>query len=400
MARQHPTDVKRAVDELVSLAGKQGFVTTDDVAAALPTGESGPDEQSVDELYTLLAQAGVEPREVGLDDVASAALTLEELTRGMDRGTALDFIVDSDDTISIYLREIGSIPLLTGEEETTLAKAYEAGRAAEYALHDPEELAELDPERELMLERQVERGLRARDRLIRSNFRLVVHMAKRYTHHTVALLDLIQEGNVGLIRAVEKFDYRRGFKFSTYATWWIKQAITRALADQARTIRVPVHVTEQIGKLMAASRKLEQTLGREPTPAELARELGVTEHRVNEIREIAQAQRTISLDVKVGDDSDSELMEFIPDNDTPELYEQAGRGLLREELELALGTLTPREQEVIELRYGLADGTPHTLEEVGEKFGVTRERIRQIETKAIRRLRHPARSKKLRDYLR
>jgi RNA polymerase primary sigma factor len=398
MPRRNPTDVKHAVDDLLRLARKQGFITTDDVAAALPVDEQGPDDQAVDEVYTQLAQAGVEPREVGLEDVDAADLALVALVASQRSGLA--HVVDSDDTISIYLREIGSIPLLTAEQENSLAKAIEAGREAEVKLADPEVLATLDAATEMRLRAQFKMGLDARDRLIRSNFRLVVHMAKRYVHQNVQLPDLIQEGNLGLIRAVEKFDYRRGFKFSTYATWWIKQAITRALADQARTIRVPVHVTEQIAKLQAVTRRLEQDLGREPAPEDVAREMGITVRRVNEIREIAHTQRLVSLDVRVGDDSDSELMEFIPDNDAPELSEQAGRDLLREELDSALATLTAREQEVIELRYGLADGTPHTLEEVGEKFGVTRERIRQIETKAIRRLRHPARSKKLRDYLR
>jgi RNA polymerase primary sigma factor len=400
MARRNPSDVTRAVDQLVRLAQQQGFVTTDDVAVALPMDAGPPDDQAIDEVYTQLAQAGIEPREVGIEDVASATLTLEELTKLRGRRPVADTVGDSDDTISIYLRDIGSIPLLTAEDEIALAREYEAGREAEAALLDLDVLSGLDYQGELALRDQVLLGLLARERLIKSNFRLVVHMAKRYAHHNVALLDLIQEGNVGLIRAVEKFDYRRGFKFSTYATWWIKQAITRALADQARTIRVPVHVTEQITKLSAATRKLEQALGRDPTSAEIARELGVNERRINEIREIAQAQRTVSLDVRVGDDSDSELGEFIADTDAPELADQAGRELLRDEIDSALATLSAREQEVIELRYGLADGTPHTLEEVGERFGVTRERIRQIETKAIRRLRHPARSRKLRDYLR
>jgi RNA polymerase primary sigma factor len=400
MARRNPIDVKTAADELIQLARRQGYITTDDVALALPDDDGVLDEQAVDDLLTQLAQAGVEPREAEMEDLAELNLTLAQLAGERSLRPLLDSVGDSDDTISIYLREIGSIPLLTAEEESSLARRYEAGREAAQLLQDPEALANLDEASLVTLRRQVEEGRWARSRLIQSNFRLVVHMAKRYIHHNVQLLDLIQEGNVGLIRAVEKFDYRRGFKFSTYATWWIKQAITRALADQARTIRVPVHITEQITKLTAVTRRLEQELGREPVLEEIAHEMGVSPRRVAEVREIAQAQRLVSLDVKVGDDSDSELMEFIEDKDAPELSEQAGRELLREELDSALATLSAREQQVIELRYGLADGTPHTLEEVGERFGVTRERIRQIETKAIRRLRHPARSKKLRDYLR
>ena len=248
------------------------------------------------------------------------------------------------------------------------------------------------------LQRVVREGERARARLTHANTRLVVHIAKKYVNNGVPFMDLIQEGNLGLIRAVEKFDYRRGFKFSTYATWWIRQAITRALADQARTIRVPVHMSEQISKITAVTRRLEQDLGRKPTPEEIAAEMDMSPKRVERILEIAQ--RPLSLEMKVGEDADSELGDFLPDEGSPEPTEQAGRELLREEIESVLGSLSRREAQVLELRYGLVDGTAHTLEEVGEKFGVTRERIRQIETKAIRRLRHPTRSKKLRDYLR
>lgn len=399
MTRQTPSDVTRAVDELLKLARQQGHITTDDVTAALPMGDDGPDDRAIDDVYALLAEAGVEPTDPDMADVATTTLSLKELGALRERRSLLDTVGDSDDPISIYLREIGSIPLLSAEEELGLAETYERGREAEALLTDPDTLSTLDAATEFDLRHKIEKGRQSRELLIQSNFRLVVHMAKRYVRHNVHLLDLIQEGNMGLIRAVEKYDYRRGFKFSTYATWWIKQAITRALADQARTIRVPVHVTEQISKLTATTRRLEQDMGRDPTPEEVAREMGISLRRVNEIRDIAQAQRTISLDVKVGSDSDSELVEFIEDKDAPELADHAGRGLLREELESALATLSEREQEVIQLRYGLTDGTPHTLEEVGEQFGVTRERIRQIETKAIRRLRHPARSKKLRDYL-
>jgi RNA polymerase primary sigma factor len=397
MARRNPIDVKTAVDELVKLARQRGYITTDDVAAALPFDDGIVEDQAVDEVYTLLAKAGVEPREPDMDD---ADLSLFDLAGDRGLRPLLDTVADSDDAISIYLREIGSIPLLTADDEIALAKRYEQGRQAERKLLSLDFLASADADLLAATHRQIDEGQLARARLIQANFRLVVHMAKRYVHHNVHLLDLIQEGNVGLIRAVEKFDYRRGFKFSTYATWWIKQAITRALADQARTIRVPVHVTEQIGKLTAVTRRLEQEYGRDPTLDEIANEMGVTLRRASEIRDIAQTQRLVSLDVKVGDDSDSELVELIADNESPELSEQAGRELLREEIDSALSTLSPREAQVIELRYGLVDGTPHTLEEVGERFGVTRERIRQIETKAIRRLRHPARSKKLRDYLR
>ncbi|MEO8083792.1 MAG: sigma-70 family RNA polymerase sigma factor [Ardenticatenales bacterium] len=301
---------------------------------------------------------------------------------------------DGDDAVSLYLREIGSIPLLTADDEKSLAQAYEAGRAAAVTLAELKAEGKTDP----ALVAAHLKGLDARERLIQANSRLVVHIAKKYNNNDVPLLDLIQEGNVGLIRAVEKFDWTRGFKFSTYATWWIRQAITRALADQARTIRVPVHMSEQIAKYMAIFRRLEQEQGRAPSLAEIAKEMGVNVKRVEHIREIAQ--RPLSLEKKVGDEADSELGEFLADDDSPDPTEQAGREMLREEIELILDDLLPREAEVLMLRYGLMDGKQHTLEEVGERFGVTRERIRQIETKAIRRLRHPTRSKKLRDFLR
>jgi RNA polymerase primary sigma factor len=248
------------------------------------------------------------------------------------------------------------------------------------------------------LERKVREGEAARRHLIKANSRLVVSIAKRYMGHGVPFLDLIQEGNLGLIRAVEKFDHRRGYKFSTYATWWIRQAITRALADQGRTIRVPVHMSEQINKLTQASRRLEQELGREPSSEELAVEMGVKPRKVERLMEIAQ--RPLSLEMRVGEEMDSELGDFIEDEETPLPTDAASKELLREEIERMLNSLTPREARVLQLRYGLADGHSYTLEEVGARFGVTRERIRQIETKAIRRLRHPTRSRKLRDYLR
>jgi RNA polymerase primary sigma factor len=384
--------LSNAVDRLSRRAKQHGFVTSDDVADVL-----GDDEHDlVDEVYDALARSGIDIADEASDepDEQDRSQVVSKRRRAPNGPVG-----DGDDTISLYLREIGAIPLLTAEDEVRLARAYEEGREADTRLDQAVELGEELSVSELTeLRRRISSGVRAREELIQANSRLVVHIAKKYTNNGVQFQDLIQEGNLGLIRAVEKFDYTRGFKFSTYATYWIRQAITRAIADQARTIRVPVHMTEQISKLNAASRRLEQQLGRDPTTEELAAHLELTPRRVEQIQEIAQ--RPLSLEMRVGDDSDSELGDFIRDDDAPEPTEAAGRELLREELEQILGGLTPREAAVLGLRYGLVDGRPHTLEEVGEQFGVTRERIRQIETKAIRRLRHPTRSRRLRDYLR
>ena len=374
------------IEQLLHKAREQGFLTPDDILEAFP--ETGDDITPLEEAYARLVKEGVEIREEEL---------IEEGDLGQGRraeGIVDPTGVDSDDAISLYLREIGNIPLLTPEEEVDLARRLERGRTARRRLVRNG----FDPKERERLERGVREGEVARRHLIRANSRLVVSIAKKYMGHGVPFLDLIQEGNLGLIRAVEKFDHRRGYKFSTYATWWIRQAITRALADQGRTIRVPVHMSEQINKLTQASRRLEQELGREPTTEELAAEMRIKPRKVERLMEIAQ--RPLSLEMRVGEEMDSELGDFIEDEETPLPTDAASQELLREEIEKILGSLTPREARVLQLRYGLADGHSYTLEEVGERFGVTRERIRQIETKAIRRLRHPTRSRKLKDYLR
>ena len=278
--------------------------------------------------------------------------------------------VSSDDPVRLYLKEIGKYPLLTTEEEIALAK----------------QIAEGTPEEQAA----------AKKKLSEANLRLVVSIAKRYVGRGMQFLDLIQEGNLGLIKAAEKFDYTKGYKFSTYATWWVRQAITRAIADQARTIRIPVHMVETINKLIRVNRQLAQELGRAPTPAEIAKEMGISESKVREIIKIAQ--EPVSLETPIGEEEDSHLGDFIEDENAPAPAEVASNAMMREQLQEVLHTLTPREEKVIRLRFGLEDGQAHTLEEVGKEFNVTRERIRQIEAKALRKIRHPGRSKKLRDY--
>ena len=278
--------------------------------------------------------------------------------------------VSSDDPVRLYLKEIGKYPLLTTEEEIALAK----------------QIAEGTPEEQAA----------AKKKLSEANLRLVVSIAKRYVERGMQILDLIQEGNLGLIKAAEKFDYTKGYKFSTYATWWVRQAITRAIADQARTIRIPVHMVETINKLIRVNRQLAQELGRDPTPAEIAKEMGISESKVREIIKIAQ--EPVSLETPIGEEEDSHLGDFIEDENAPAPAEVASNAMMREQLQEVLHTLTPREEKVIRLRFGLEDGQAHTLEEVGKEFNVTRERIRQIEAKALRKIRHPGRSKKLRDY--
>ena len=302
-----------------------------------------------------------------------------------------------DDPVRMYLREIGRVSLLTGRDEVELAMAMEAGKAAYLRRGTLVEQARVDlvGERELRL--TISRGEQSRRRLIEANLRLVVSVAKKYVGRGMSLLDLIQEGNIGLIRAVEKFDYHFGFKFSTYATWWIRQAITRSIADQARTIRIPVHMIETINKVSRASRRLLQELGREPTPEEIGVEMGFSADRVRDILNVSQ--EPVSLDTPIGEEDDSHLSDFIPDVGTPAPAEAANRQMLREQVEEVLATLTSRESMVLQLRFGLDDGRSRTLDEVGKEFGVTRERIRQIEAKALRKLRHPSRSKRLRDYL-
>ncbi len=335
------------------------------------------DPEEIDSIYLLLQKEGIdltfqdmdiETDDIDLDiDIDVAELEEIEIEDDPVKDIDLGDSVSVNDPVRLYLKEIGKVPLLTAEQEMGIAKRMEAG----------------DDE--------------AKKELAEANLRLVVSIAKRYVGRGMSFLDLIQEGNLGLIKAVEKFDYTKGFKFSTYATWWIRQAITRAIADQARTIRIPVHMVETINKLIRVSRQLLQELGREPTPAEIGKEMGFSEEKVREIQKIAQDP--VSLETPIGEEEDSHLGDFIEDDNAPAPSEAASYALLKEQLMEVLNTLTEREEKVLRLRFGLDDGRARTLEEVGKEFNVTRERIRQIEAKALRKLRHPSRSKKLKDYL-
>lgn len=351
---------------LIQEGQKRGYITFEEIEKQLPP-EFLNNPETLDKLYEEFTLLGIEVQEEtkrGKDESVSD----EELVppaAGESMGVLEDLPLS--DPVRMYLREIGKIPLLTPDEEVTLAKLVEAG----------------DP--------------RGKSALVEANLRLVVSIAKKYIGRGMLFLDLIQEGNLGLIRAVEKFDYRKGYKFSTYATWWIRQAITRAIADQARTIRIPVHMVETINKLIRVSRQLVQRLGREPTAEEIAQEMEIQSEKVEEIQRIAQ--EPVSLETPIGEEEDSQLGDFLEDKDLPSPEEAAASQLLREQLDDMLEDLTEREREVLRLRFGLEDGHPYTLEEVGRRFGVTRERIRQIEAKALRKLRHPSRSRKLRDFL-
>ena len=341
-----------------------GTLTYGELIDALQKQDLSPDE--IDTMYDTFSKRGIEIVDDSQDNSSDDDVDIDK----SDEDVEIDLSVPEggiDDPVRMYLKEIGRVPLLTAEEEVALAKRMEAG----------------DEE--------------AQKRLAEANLRLVVSIAKRYVGRGMLFLDLIQEGNLGLIKAVEKFDYNKGYKFSTYATWWIRQAITRAIADQARTIRIPVHMVETINKLIRVSRQLLQQLGREPTPEEIAKEMEIGVDRVREIMKIAQ--EPVSLETPIGEEEDSHLGDFIEDQDAPAPADAASFMLLKEQLEDVLDTLTPREEKVLRLRFGLDDGRARTLEEVGQNFGVTRERIRQIEAKALRKLRHPSRSKKLRDFL-
>jgi RNA polymerase primary sigma factor len=381
------------IDRLLDLGGNQGYVTYDDVMEAIPEAELNI-EQLEDALAALIEQ-GIEISDSELEKPVAEQQSKGKSDDGDSSPADLDLTaIDVDDSISLYLKEIGRIPLLTAEQEVSLAKRMEAGRNAKRKLGKDKSLS-VEDRRELVA--TVKDGQAAKEHLIKANSRLVVSVAKKYVGRGVPFLDLIQEGNIGLIRAVKKFDYRRGYKFSTYATWWIRQAVTRAIADQGRTIRVPVHMYEQINRLARVSRQLVQELGRDPTVEEIAAELGVSPKKVE--RTIKVSQRPLSLEMPVGEEDDSFLGDFIEDSDAPSPTDQASLQLLREQIDGIFSSLTPREVRILQLRFGLVDGYSYTLEEVGKKFGVTRERIRQIEAQALGRLRHPSRSRKLRDFL-
>ncbi|MPZ87598.1 MAG: RNA polymerase sigma factor RpoD [Nitriliruptorales bacterium] len=381
------------VTDLLHLGRSRGFVTSEDVAEALDGMEHATEVQRG--LEPLLEVEGIEILDVTAAPVAPRPPEVAEGRADRLRLEELSSKAPAGDPVRMYLKEIGRVSLLTAEEEVDLAKRVEAGLAASSLLAMNGTSA--DPARRTQLRRVERGGQLARRRLVESNLRLVVSIAKRYVGRGLLFLDLIQEGNLGLIRAVEKFDYTKGYKFSTYATWWIRQAITRAIADQARTIRVPVHMVETINRLIRTQRELHQQLGREPTSAEIGVKLDLRPGRVEEILKIAQ--EPLSLESPVGEEEDSNLGDFIEDADAVVPLDAATFMLLREQLSGVLGTLSERERKVVELRFGMVDGEPRTLEEVGNAFGVTRERIRQIESKTLSKLRHPARSQQLRDYL-
>ena len=381
-----------AIERLLALGRSQGYVTYDDVMEAVPEAELHI-EQLEDALATLI-EMGIEISDTDLEESTGDEEEKKEPETVESTAADIDLsAIDIDDSISLYLKEIGRIPLLTAEQEVSLAKRMEAGRNAKRSLSRD---GDLDDEERRRLRAVIRDGQAAQEHLIKANSRLVVSVAKKYVGRGVPFLDLIQEGNIGLIRAVKKFDYRRGYKFSTYATWWIRQAVTRAIADQGRTIRVPVHMYEQINRLARVSRQLVQELGRDPTIEEIAEELGVSPKKVE--RTIKVSQRPLSLEMPVGEEDDSFLGDFIEDSDAPSPTDQASQQLLRDQIEDIFGSLTPREVRILQLRFGLVDGYSYTLEEVGKKFGVTRERIRQIEAQALRKLRHPRYSRKLRDF--
>jgi RNA polymerase primary sigma factor len=374
---------------LVERGREAGFVTSDDVTAAMVDADL-PAER-LDEVLKLVTDSGLEVIEA-VDDSEGAEEREEALRREAEELAARTS--STSDPVRMYLKEIGRVPLLTAEQEVDLATRIEAGLFAAEKLTSGEPLDD-DTVRDL---RSIAAdGVRAKRGLVEANLRLVVSIAKRYVGRGMLFLDLIQEGNLGLIRAVEKFDYTKGYKFSTYATWWIRQAITRAIADQARTIRIPVHMVETINKLIRTSRTLLQQLGREPTPEEIGAEMDLSPEKVREIQKLSQ--EPVSLDTPIGEEDDSHLGDFIEDSDAVVPLDAASFLLMQEQLTLVLGSLSERETKVIEMRFGLLDGRARTLEEVGQEFGVTRERIRQIESKTLSKLRHPSRSQKLRDYL-
>jgi RNA polymerase primary sigma factor len=347
-------------EALIVKGKEQGYLSPDDVVEGFGDMDVEPDQMF--RIFAAFKEMGIE--------VSDSERDFEEKEEGDDDMLMEIEMMDSvslDDPVRMYLKEIGRVSLLTAQDEVTLAKAIEAG------------------------------DMEAKQRLTEANLRLVVSIAKKYIGRGMSFLDLIQEGNMGLIRAVEKFDYHKGYKFSTYATWWIRQAITRAIADQARTIRIPVHMVETINKLVRVSRRLLQELGREPSDDEIAEEMGITPEKVREI--IKVSQDPVSLETPIGEEEDSHLGDFVEDKEAVAPSDAASLTMLHNEVEDILDTLTPRERRVLQLRFGLIDGHQRTLEEVGKRFGVTRERIRQIEAKALRKLRHPSRSKKLRDYL-
>ena len=393
----HEEDDHPAIARLIELGRQKTYVTIDDILGFFPDAEQDVDQ--LEEAFAALISAGIPY----LDETVVGGPSDEELVEEdeVEEDTTQDLSVeenylaniDTDDTIGLYLKEVGRVPLLTAEEEVELAQRIERGRLAR------EELAKgnVSFRRRQELQHLIEDGWAAREHLITANSRLVISVAKKYMGRGVPFLDLIQEGNIGLIRAAKKFDYRRGHKFSTYATWWIRQAVTRAIADQGRTIRVPVHMGDQINKLLRVQHQLTQKLGRDPSVEELAGALDVTPQKVENMIQVAR--RPLSLETPTDDEEDSVLGDFIQDDEAAAPDDTATYNLLREHLESVLNALPPREVRILQLRYGLLDGQAYTLEEVGRKMGVTRERVRQIEAQALSRLRHPAIRRKLREYL-
>jgi RNA polymerase primary sigma factor len=382
-----------AIGRLLELGNERGYVTIDDILEVFPEVERDIDQ--LEDTYAALISAGVNIFDGQVkDEPQSRPLSTTEESLGETLEENYLSSVDADDTVGLYLKEVGRVPLLTAEEEVSLAKRIEKGRQARELLAN--EIIDSKKRKELQL--AIEDGWAAREHLITANSRLVISVAKKYMGRGVPFLDLIQEGNIGLIRAAKKFDYRRGHKFSTYATWWIRQAVTRAIADQGRTIRVPVHMGDQINKLLRISHQLTQKLGRDPSTEELAQALDVPPKKVENMIQVAR--RPISLETPTDEEEDSVLGDFIEDEEALAPTTTVTQNLLKEHLQDVLGSLPPREVRILQLRYGLLDGQSYTLEEVGRKMGVTRERVRQIEAQALSRLRHPSHRRELMDYLR